>query len=147
MPQGEGNPLVALQKYLIRPKSAPQILMIHHLAGMYEAAGSEQVISLSGVDSIPQELLQTLDYVALGHIHRPQRIGPRAFYCGSPIPLRFSETQEKSLILIELKDGKVQHQHIPIPLTRSLLSLKLTHENWEEEIGKLKACGKLPPVV
>jgi exonuclease SbcD len=79
LPQGEGDALLALKSYLSRQREGMQLLMLHHLAGIYEAAGSEQVITLSGVDSIPSEILKTFDYVALGHIHKPQKIAPNSY--------------------------------------------------------------------
>lgn len=147
LPQGEGDALVALKKYLVKDKTLPQVLMLHHLAGVFEAAGSEQVISLSGVDSIPNEVLKTFDYVALGHIHKPQRIGPQSYYSGSPIPLRFSETARKSVVIIDEKDRTLTSQIKPIPVFRELFIVKTNDKNYKVDIQKLNPTSELKPMV
>lgn len=144
LPQGEGDALEALKKYITKSKEVPQLLMLHHLAGIYEAAGSEQVISLSGVDSIPKEVLSYFDYVALGHIHKPQRISDNIFYSGSPLPLRFSEDKKKSVILLEFKNQKLKLEHLPIPLSRQLIVIKGNEINWQEMIAGIVVNSPLP---
>lgn len=147
LPHGEGDALAALKTYLTKPKSAPQLLMLHHLAGIFEAAGSEQVITLSGVDSIPHEVLEGFDYVALGHIHKPQKIGKSAYYSGSPIPMRFSETHPKSVMILDLKDGKFDIEKLTIPLSRALHILKVNETNWREKVAAIEGMTELTPMV
>lgn len=147
LPHGEGDALLALKTYLTKPKAAPQLLMLHHLAGIFEAAGSEQVITLSGVDSIPSEVLEGFDYVALGHIHKPQKIGKSAYYSGSPIPMRFSETHPKSVMILELKDGKFEIEKMQIPLSRALHILKVNEANWREKVAAIEGMTELTPMV
>lgn len=146
LPQGEGDALEALKKYLVREKTRPEILLFHHLAGIYEAAGSEQVVSLSGVDSIPIDLLRKFDYVALGHIHKPQKIADNVFYSGSPIPLRFSETAPKSVMILDVSE-KITSEKKLIPVFRPLHLVKATLENWKEKLEALPVSDSLTPVV
>lgn len=42
------------------------------------------------------------DYLALGHIHMPQKISSRAYYCGSPIPLSFTEDYDHYVNIVEI---------------------------------------------
>jgi exonuclease SbcD len=147
LPQGEGDALLALSRYIHKETQHPKLLMLHHLAGMYEAAGSEQAIALSGVDSIPNQLIEDFDYVALGHIHKPQRIGSKSYYSGSPIPLRFSETIAKSVVIIESTGKDLKIETLPIPNMRALLSVKATEENLKEKIAKLESSSPLTPMV
>lgn len=147
LPQGEGDAIEVLKKYLIRKKSLPQVLMLHHLAGVFEAAGSEQVISLSGVDSIPTEILNSFDYVALGHIHKPQKIGPTSYYSGSPIPLRFSETKAKSVVLIEENEGQLSSSILPVPVFRNLIIIKTDEANYLEDLEAINKTSDLTPMV
>ena len=88
--------------------SKHRILIAHHIFGnmdRVEMGGSEQVISLSGLDSIPNSLLvEHFDYVALGHIHKKATLkqeAPVIRYCGAPLPFRFSENYIKSMTLIK----------------------------------------------
>jgi exonuclease SbcD len=147
LPQGEGDALATLKRYLTKKRALPQVLMLHHLAGVFEAAGSEQVISLSGVDSIPGEILKSFDYVALGHIHKPQKVSEKSFYSGSPIPLRFSETLKKSVVLIEENAGVLTSKTIPIPVARNFFIIKTNEENFRDDIKKLQVTSELRPMV
>ncbi len=149
LPEGNGDAIEALKTYLHYHKKdgRPQVLLLHHLAGLYEAAGSEQVISLSGVESIPPELLKNFDYVALGHIHKPQKISSHTYYSGSPIPLRFSETMKKSVMIIEEKEGKLREMNKEIPVFRDILCVKTTEEKLFEDIAKLTSRSSLKPMV
>jgi len=136
----------SLQRYLKNESPHRKILLLHHLAGMYEAAGSEHVISLSGIDSIPKEWLQSFFYVALGHIHKPQKISENAYYSGSPIQLRFSEKHEKSVCLIDLNSPNLAIEKKIIPNFRTLINLTLNELNWESEIQKVSFDSRLPPL-
>jgi exonuclease SbcD len=147
LPQGEGDALMALSRYIHKETEHPKLLMLHHLAGMYEAAGSEQAIALSGVDSIPNNLIEDFDYVALGHIHKPQKIGSKSYYSGSPIPLRFSETIAKSVVIIESTGKDLKIETLPIPNMRALLLVKASEENLKEKIAKLESSSPLTPMV
>jgi DNA repair protein SbcD/Mre11 len=147
LPHGDGDALVALKTYLSKPKRSAQLLMLHHLAGIFEAAGSEQVINLSGVESIPIEMLESFDYVALGHIHKPQKIGKNSFYSGSPLPMRFSETHPKSVRLLNLKQGQLTSETHAIPVIRPLHLIRANEENWRKKISELEASGELTPMV
>ena len=147
LPHGEGDAMEVLKKYLAHENSAPKFLMLHHLAGVFEAAGSEQVISLSGVDSIPTEALEAFDYVALGHIHKPQKIGKRSYYSGSPLPMRFSETQKKSIVLINVNEAQIETNIHPIPTFRDLFVIKASEENYRDKLSSLIKTTELTPMV
>lgn len=135
--------LTAFSKYLENPSINKKILLLHHLAGIYEAAGSEQVISLSGVDSIPIDLLNQFDYVALGHIHKPQRIAPHIYYSGSPIPLRFSETKRKSINIISITNNNFDIKIQELNIYRHFFNIKTTLENWKKDIESIEYSGDL----
>ena len=147
LPQGIGDPLTALKTYLDRPKTQPQLLILHHLAGVFEESGSEQVISLSGVDSIPTDILKKFDYVALGHIHKPQRVADHVYYSGSPIPLRFSETLKKSVVIIEKNEQSLVPRLLNIPSFRDLITIKTNEKDYVRELEKIVPKSTLKPMV
>ncbi len=146
LPQGEGDLLKALSAYLEKPKSRPQVLMLHHLAGKFESAGSEQVISLSGVDSIPTDVLEKFDYVALGHIHKPQKVGSKIYYSGSPIPLRFSETIKKSVVIIEKENETLTPKVLSIPSFRDLKIISTNEANYQKDLMNVSLLSTLKPI-
>lgn len=129
--------LEALSNYLNQETSNPRVLMLHHLAGMYEAGGSEQVISLTGIESIPTECFNTFKYVALGHIHKPQKIKDHIYYCGSPFPMRFSEKDNKSVIIIDTKKD-FEITKLEIPTFRRIIQIKADEESLESKLEKLE---------
>lgn len=60
------------------------------------------------------------DYVALGHIHSPQKVGrPQVRYCGTPLKYSFSEAdQEKSLTVVQIGEkgsGSASHDSAEAP--------------------------------
>lgn len=110
-----------------------RLLVAHHLFGSFQAAGSEQGLNLSGLETIPLSLLEkNFDYVALGHIHNPQWVKhsrPKTRYSGSPIPFRFSEIQQKSITYLHLEGEKIDAKAIPVPCFRPLIQIKTDDEN------------------
>ena len=85
--------------------------------------------------------------MALGHIHKPQKISDQSYYSGSPIPLRFSETKSKSVIIIELKNGKMNSELLSIPLSRALHILKVSESDWKAKMAALEAKTPLTSMV
>jgi exonuclease SbcD len=84
------------------------VAMTHlFVAGSHET-DSERPIQVGGAYTVrPSSLPQNAQYIALGHLHRPQSIGreefPRIRYAGSPLAYSFSEAnQAKSVSIIEL---------------------------------------------
>ncbi len=104
-----------------------RVLVAHHGFGVYSSAGSEHAIFLSGLDYFPLEWIKpNFDYAALGHIHKKQTLceEPPIIYPGSPIPLRFSESNKKTVSLFKV--GKTQRfqKYIDIPVFRKLVRVK-----------------------
>lgn len=118
--------------------NAKRILVSHHLFGSFMSAGSEQSVALSGLDSIPLSLFEDWDLLLLGHIHKPQiiRKKPLAIYCGSPIPLRFSESNNKQVVILDWNEEEncFQNKSLAIPAFRTLLRIKTDRENFKEDI-------------
>lgn len=93
---------------------------------MPEQCDSE-AISIGGLDNIDASAFDPFDYVALGHLHGPQRIGRDTIrYAGSPLKYSFSEVRQvKSVTLIEMKDkGMVTYDKIPLIPLRDMREIK-----------------------
>jgi DNA repair protein SbcD/Mre11 len=114
-----------------------KLFMAHHVFMGFEHAGSEQSISLSGINTIPLQLYSNYDYLALGHIHKHQLIKqqkPTAIYPGSPLPFRFSESFEKNLIQIEVDENNWKYQKIAIPQWNKLYRIELNQDQYLQQI-------------
>ena len=84
---------------LAKPTKEYSILMGHHNFGSFLGSDSEHSLSLSGIESLPLNYFKDWDYLALGHIHKPQTVKqsePQAVYSGSPLSFRFSEIEQKT---------------------------------------------------
>ena len=107
----------------------PVIATGHLFAAGSSTSDSEKEIHVGnlgqiGGDQFPGEF----NYVALGHIHRPQIINNMNHirYSGSPIPLSFSETEDrKQVIVLEFQGDKmVSLEEIEVPCNRKLIRIK-----------------------
>lgn len=91
-------------------KKKRNILVTHYfitnMGALPEISDSETRISVGGTDNVDLSLFDGFDYVALGHIHGPQRIGRDTVrYAGSPLKYSFSEIfHKKSVTVIELNE-------------------------------------------
>ena len=102
--------------HMERNADARQVLVTHQFVTGAERSDSEE-ISVGGTDNVDVTVFDGFDYVALGHIHRPQRImRDTVRYCGTPLKYSFSEAgHEKSLTVVELEEkGKVSIRRIPL---------------------------------
>lgn len=84
-------------------------------------------ISVGGSDNIDVSVFEAFDYVALGHLHKPHKIGRETVrYSGSPLKYSFSETQHiKSVSIVSLEEkGSVKIEALPLVPKRDLRKLK-----------------------
>jgi exonuclease SbcD len=110
---------------------APRSVVLAHAFVVGGAASeSERDIRVGGVDHAPAAVFDGVDYVALGHLHGPQRVGaedgPTVLrYSGSPLAYSFSEArQAKSTTLVELgTSGPPAVRLLPAPVPRRLTDL------------------------
>lgn len=68
-----------------------------------------------------------IDYLALGHLHRAQKVGGRENrrYCGSPLPMSFGEaTQQKLLLEVDFSSGVALIEEVPIPVFQRLRQIR-----------------------
>ena len=113
------------------PAELPKILMGHLFVDGGTTTDSERNIQIGGATAIhASDFPKGVDYVALGHLHRPQTISGTDYpirYSGSPIPLRFNEAgYRKSVYLLELSDDGilVQDKSIKIPTFKKLCTVE-----------------------
>ncbi|MBD9679758.1 exonuclease subunit SbcD [Pseudomonas sp. PDM18] len=91
------------------------------------ATESVREIYVGTLEAFPTSAFPAADYIALGHIHRPQRVGglEHIRYCGSPIALSFDEaTQGKEVLLVDLDDSGLRSvTALPVPRFQPLKSV------------------------
>lgn len=105
------------------------ILVTHQFVTGALRSDSED-ISVGGADNVDASVFAQFDYVALGHIHRPQNVGSeRIRYCGTPLKYSFSEaSQDKSVTVLELGEkGSLQVRTLPLVPLRDLRSIRGTY--------------------
>lgn len=78
-----------------------QIVMAHAFVSGAQACESDRFAHIGGTDLISKDIFHDIDYVALGHLHRPQKIAEHIRYSGSLCPYSFSETAAKEVVLID----------------------------------------------
>ena len=129
------------------------ILMSHaHMQGG-ETSDSERPIIIGNEEALSTALFdEVIDYVALGHLHKPQKVGQAHIrYSGSPIPLSFSEINYKHQVVEVTIDPNQKDesrlQFNPIAIPRSVQLHKIKGElNAVFEQLKALASGVIKPI-
>lgn len=103
------------------------VLMSHAWFNGGEASESEIDISMGGIGRASTALLQSFDYAALGHLHKPQAIEDHQRYSGSPLHYSFSEMgTAKQTFIVDLAGNRAQVTPIDVPVFRELHELRDT---------------------
>jgi exonuclease SbcD len=102
------------------------VVLAHAFVGGGVPSESERDICVGGVDLVPAAVFDGVDYVALGHLHRPQTLSDRVRYSGSPLAYSFGEAgQQKQVWLVDLDaDGLAAVRAVPLPTPRQLTVLR-----------------------
>jgi DNA repair protein SbcD/Mre11 len=88
--------------------------------------------SLGGIDNVDASVFDKFDYVALGHIHKPQKIGREVIrYSGSPLKYSFSEcNHKKSVCIVDFKEkNNCEIKLVPLIPKRDMKHLKTSMED------------------
>jgi exonuclease SbcD len=100
-----------------------------------KVSDSEQPIYVGNLGSInANELPKIFDYIALGHLHKPQKVNEKTYYSGSPYILSFSEIDyDKKLLIFDSVEKDIKE--ICIPRFREFFKIE---GNLEECLNKLE---------
>lgn len=110
--EAERNVLVSHQFYLPAGKNADEV----------ERMDSE-MRTVGNIDEVSADILERFDYAALGHIHKPMKVGGEFFrYCGTPLACSVSEAkQQKGIIMVEMGEkGDVRTTVLPLEPLRQV---------------------------
>ena len=105
------------------------VLIAHQFVVGAMRCDSEE-ISVGGIDQVEADVFRDFDYVALGHIHRPQKMGRETLrYSGTPLKYSFSEADhKKSVTIVELLEkGNVRVSTVPLIPRRDMRKLRGTY--------------------
>jgi exonuclease SbcD len=125
-----------------KEKHIPVIGSVHLYAAGAEPSDSEKEIHVGSLGQIAaSQFPKEFDYIALGHLHRPQLVNKLQHirYSGSPIALSFSENEDiKQVLVIETEQGKeLQINKHEIPVFRKLIRLKGNLNELKDKITKI----------
>ena len=107
-------------------KNRRNILIAHQFVTGAEKSNSED-ISVGGIDNVDADVFDNFDYVALGHIHKPQYVGRETIrYCGTPLKYSFSEVNhKKSVSIVTLKQkGNISIEKIDLIPQKDMCEIK-----------------------
>lgn len=110
--------------------NARNVLIAHQFVTGSERSDSEE-LAVGGAENIGADAFCAFDYVALGHLHRPQSCGTHTIrYSGTPLKYSFSEVNDnKSVTIIDIKDkGQTEISLIPLKPMREMSELKGTYD-------------------
>ena len=126
----ENGNLLSYQESLRRMMEREQIreeernVCVSHQFYLPVGTGAEQIqrmdseiCTVGNIDQVSTEILKQFDYSALGHIHKPMKVGgERIRYCGTPMQYSVSEAgQKKAILMVELKEkGTCSVTSIPL---------------------------------
>jgi exonuclease SbcD len=100
-------------------------VVAHAFVAGAQASGSERDLALGGASCVPASTFARTDYVALGHLHGPQRVGENGRYAGSPLAFSFSEaTHAKSVALVDLAGSAASVELVACPVPRPLARIR-----------------------
>ncbi|EED65480.1 exonuclease subunit SbcD [Comamonas testosteroni] len=109
------------------------------------ASSNESVreIYVGSLEAFPTNAFPPADYIALGHIHQPQKVGGMEHirYSGSPIALGFDEArQTKQVLLVELNESGLQGvTSLPVPVSQAMAALRCTLADLPNALKKIAA--------
>jgi len=107
------------------------------------ASESEREIQIGNLAAFEgNDFSETFDYVALGHIHRPQKVSDKENirYSGSPIALSFSEKNDLKIVIeLEISAGKIQKiEDISVPKNRMLKKISGDFEKVKSQLSSFQ---------
>ena len=117
-----------VRRIQLRDRAPRSVLVAHAFVQGGTISDSERNLSVGGASTVAASVFQGFDYVALGHLHRPQSVGgggvdrDRVQYSGSLLKYSKSEVDHiKSVTVIDMDGaGDIQTERVQLPLARDL---------------------------
>jgi exonuclease SbcD len=141
--------VIAAARARRRPDQALIVTGHLYVAGADTQYLSERRVSLGGQESAPLRLFpDDIDYVALGHIHRAQRVGRDTIrYAGAPLPLSLDEADYRNqIVAVEFAGGRVRDLR-PLAAPRVIDIVRVPRRGAAPLADVLTELGRLPLLV
>lgn len=126
---------------ILAEDSLPIIATGHLTTVGGQLSESVREIYIGTLSAFPVSGFPQAEYIALGHLHRPQIVAKQEHirYSGSPIPLSFDEAgSEKQVTLVDFKKNRLSNiASIPVPVFRPLISLKGSLDSIDQQLTAL----------
>lgn len=120
-------------------KSAFNILVSHCFVAGAQSSDSESPLFIGGSGETEPTVFDGFDYVALGHLHRPQKAGSNGRYSGSPLKYSFDEeSHNKSVTVLDIGADSFETSQIPVTPLRDMRTL-------EGSLDELRAKAQTDP--
>ena len=103
------------------------IVVSHAFITNAETSTSDRAAEIGFATQVSASVFDGFDYVALGHIHKPQNVNGHIRYSGTPMPYSFGkeESQEKSVTLLDTET--MTQEIVPLPLLHQRRTLTGTY--------------------
>lgn len=109
------------------PEGMRSLAIAHAFVTGAAPSDSERELAVGDSGMVSADLFESFDYVALGHLHRPQLVAgsERIRYSGSPLPYSFGERHPKLVVAVDLaEDGSVETREIPVDVGRGVVTVR-----------------------
>ena len=109
------------------PEGARWVVVAHAFVAGGRVGETERALTrVGGIETVPADVFDGADYVALGHLHKPQEVGaPHIRYSGAPLAFGFDEAGgEKSMTIVDLNAEGIDIRTVsfrPLRQVRSLI--------------------------
>ena len=117
---------LALDRARTASQAGRSLAVAHAFVGGSTTAESERQLTVGNTDQVAADVLEGFSYVALGHLHTPQKIAgsDTIRYSGTPLAYSFSETGAKSVVLLDMSsNGTCSVEAVPVPVGRGVITL------------------------
>ena len=115
------------------------VLVSHAFVTGSETSTSDKAAEIGTATAVSKGIFEGFDYVALGHIHKPQNIQDNIRYCGTPMPYSFGkeEKHEKGVIILDTND--MSKEFVPLKLLHKRTTLtgaydEIARADYSEEV-------------
>lgn len=130
----ENDAVAAAVRHMGIDPARRTVCLAHQFVSGATVSGAEET-AVGGLDCVSADIFDGIDYVALGHIHRPQQITPAIRYAGSPLKYSFAEVgHKKSLTVVDIRGkGDVSISERPLMPVHDWFDLRGTFRELASE--------------